>query len=300
MTGRSRGGITVIHGTLDPASDPDGYAWIRRRGPSVLTIGKFDGVHRAHQVLLSRTRAEALRRGMQAGVVTFDVHPQEVLHSADVGYLTTPEERVELFADAGMEFVLLLRATRELFSTEAADFWASLVSGVDCRAIVVGANFRFGRGAGGDVTTLTSGDRTAHVQAIIVDLLADLGHVVSSSRIRQELEAGRVDRAADLLGRPFSVAGLLEDDNGQRWLVKVPSRTALPAPGGYSARVVFTGLDVPVSQPAVVIVRASGHRIAQLHVMPHSGLIWPVLHGQPVRVIFGQRQPKMLSSEHHS
>lgn len=251
-----------------------------------MTIGKFDGVHRAHQLLLSRTRAEALQRGMQAGVVTFDVHPHEVLRSADVGYLTTPEERIRLFADAGMEFVLLLRATRELFATEAAAFWASLVSGVDCRAIVVGANFRFGRGAGGDVTTLTSGDRTAHVQAIILDLLADLGHVVSSSRIREELEAGRVDQAADLLERPFSVVGLLEVENGQRWLVKVPLRTALPAPGGYSVRVEFSGLDVPVSQPAVVIVRASGHGTAQLHLMPHSGLLQSGLNGQPVRVVF--------------
>ena len=130
---------------------------------------------------------------------------------------------------------------------------------------------------------------------IIVDLLADLDHVISSSHIRDELEAGRVDRAADLLGRPFSVAGLLESENGQRWLVKVPSRTALPAPGSYSACVEFSDSDVPVSQPAVVIVRACRHGTAQLHVMPKSGLIQSGINGLPVRVVFEHRQPIVLS-----
>jgi riboflavin kinase/FMN adenylyltransferase len=260
----------------------------------VITGGKFDGVHRAHQWLLSRTVAEARQRGLQAGVVTFDVHPREALHAADFGYLTTTDERIALFAAAGIDFVLLLKATRELFATEAEDFWVSLINLIDFRAVVVGANFRFGRGAAGDVTTLTKAGRTACIDAIILDLFADLGDTISSSRIREELEAGHVDRAADLLGRPISVAGLLKVEDEQQWMVRVPPRVALPAPGAYSGRVDFTDRDVPISQPAVVIVKASGHDTAQLHVMPDSAPIGSVLHDLPVRVIFQHRQPSML------
>lgn len=270
-----------MHGTLDPASDPDGYAQVRQRGASVVAIGKFDGVHRGHCLLLSRTLAEARQRGLQAGVVTFDVHPREVLSGVPWYYLTTPQERTDLFADAGMDFVLLLRSTPELFAVAAEHFAVALARALDCRAVVVGANFRFGRGALGDANTLA---RAAGVHAIALDLLAGSGDAVSSSRIRQELEAGRVDRAAELLGRPISVSGVLEVEALRRWVVKVPPRLALPAPGAYEGRVVFTEPEVSARQPAVVFVPASRYA-TQLRVVPYPGVNEPG-RGRLVRVLF--------------
>ncbi len=223
--------MTVIHGTLDTASDPDGYGLVRGGGPSVVAIGKFDGVHLGHRRLLGRALAEAQQRDVQAGVVTFDTHPLEVLQRVPHSYLSTPADRLKLFADAGMGLVLLLKATRDFFAMDAEAFVSGLIGALQCRAIVVGANFRFGRRATGDTTTLARLSSMYGADVIVLDLLAGLGQPVSSTRIRQELEAGEVELAVRLLGRPISVCGKLRVEAPRRWLVEVQHRLALPAPG---------------------------------------------------------------------
>ena len=185
--------MTVVHGTLDIASDPEGYGLVRGGGPSVVAIGKFDGVHLGHRRLLGRALAEAQRRDVQAGVVTFDAHPREVLQRARHSYLSTPADRLKLFADAGMDFALLLKATRDFFAMDAEAFVSGLIDALQCRAIVVGANFRFGRSAAGDTTTLARLSNMYGAEAIVLDLLTGLGQPVSSTRIRRR--TGRARRS---------------------------------------------------------------------------------------------------------
>ena len=277
--------MTVVHGTLDTTSDPEGYGLVRGRGPSVVAIGKFDGVHLGHRRLLGRALAEAQRRDVQAGVVTFDAHPREVLQRVPHDYLSTPADRLELFADVGMDFALLLKATRDLFAMDAEAFVSGLIDALQCRAIVVGANFRFGRSAAGDTTTLARLSSMHGAEAIVLDLLAGLRQPVSSTRIRQELEAGDVELAAQLLGRPISVCGKLRVEAPRRWLVEVQPRLALPAPGAYIGKVDLVETKGQAGVPAVVFVAASRYG-TRMRVIPHPSANELPRDGSTIRIFF--------------
>jgi riboflavin kinase/FMN adenylyltransferase len=226
--------MTIVHGTLDPASDPLGYARLRRRGPTATAIGKFDGLHRGHQTLLAATIAEARRRGLQAGAVTFDVHPAELLRGQPRQYLTSLDERLDLFAAAGLDFVLVLRGTRDLFATTAERFTAALVTVLSCRAIFVGSNFRFGRGGTADIDTLRTVAQPLGARATALDLLPGFSQPVSSSRIRNAIRHGRIEHATDLLGRPFAIDGVVVTAERGWCTSTIPPNLVRPPAGRYT------------------------------------------------------------------
>jgi riboflavin kinase/FMN adenylyltransferase len=213
-------------------------------GPSVVTVGMFDGVHRGHRALLDRVAAEAAARGLPAGAVTFDRHPLEVLRpDARPPLLTTLDRKVALLGAAGMEFVLVLAFTEELSQVTAEAFAHEvLLDGVGARAIVVGENFRFGHKAAGDPALLAELGRPRGVEVVAVPLHADGGEPVSSTRIRAALAGGDVRAAAALLGRFYAVEGTVVrgDGRGGRELgvptanLAVAGDLALPANGVYA------------------------------------------------------------------
>jgi len=213
-------------------------------GPSVVTVGMFDGVHRGHRALLDRVAAEAAARGLPAGAVTFDRHPLEVLRpDARPPLLTTLDRKIALLGAAGMDFVLVLAFTKELSQVTAEAFAVEvLLDGVGARAIVVGENFRFGNKAAGDPALLAELGRPRGVEVVAVPLHADDGEAVSSTRIRAELARGDVRAAASLLGRAYAVEGVVVpgDGRGGRQLgvptanLDAPGDLALPANGVYA------------------------------------------------------------------
>jgi len=213
-------------------------------GPSVVTVGMFDGVHRGHRALLDRVAAEAAARGLPAGAVTFDRHPLEVLRpDARPPLLTTLDRKLDLLGAAGMDFVLVLAFTEELSQVTAEAFAGEvLLDGVGARAIVVGENFRFGHKAAGDPALLAELGRPRGVEVVAVPLHADGGEAVSSTRIRAELARGDVRAAAASLGRAYAVEGVVVrgDGRGGRELgiptanLEVGGDLALPANGVYA------------------------------------------------------------------
>jgi riboflavin kinase / FMN adenylyltransferase len=213
-------------------------------GPSVVTVGMFDGVHRGHRALLDRVAAEAAARGLPAGAVTFDRHPLEVLRpDARPPLLTTLDRKVALLGAAGMDFVLVLAFTEDLSQVTAEAFaYEVLLDGVGARAIVVGENFRFGHKAAGDPALLAELGRPRGVEVVAVPLHADGGEPVSSTRIRAALAGGDVRAAAALLGRAYAVEGTVVrgDGRGGRELgiptanLAVAGDLALPANGVYA------------------------------------------------------------------
>jgi riboflavin kinase / FMN adenylyltransferase len=213
-------------------------------GPSVVTVGMFDGVHRGHRALLDRVAAEATARGLPAGAVTFDRHPLEVLRpEAKPPLLTTLDRKVALLGAAGMDFVLVLAFTEELSQVTAEAFAAEvLLDGVGARAVVVGENFRFGHKAAGDPALLAELGRPRGVEVVAVPLRADGGEPVSSTRVRAELARGDVRAAAASLGRAHAVEGVVVrgDGRGRRELgiptanLEVAGDLALPANGVYA------------------------------------------------------------------
>ena len=237
--------------------------------------------------MLSRTLAVAQEQGYRSGVVTFDVHPNEVLQRVPQRYLTTLDERIALIAEAGVDLVLLLRGTPELLDMEAADFVAALIKYLNCRAIVVGANFRFGRGGMGDIEALTRLAAPFGTQVIALELLANIGLPVSSSRIREELDSGRVDRAAALLGRPVSVRGQLHRGVHGLWVVSVASNLMLPAPGAYAGQIsmVSAGEESP-SMSILIVVPSSMMGGSWLRVVPSLAGFRSSREGEWIHLMF--------------
>jgi riboflavin kinase / FMN adenylyltransferase len=267
-------------------------------GPSVVTVGMFDGVHRGHRALLDRVAAEAAARGLPAGAVTFDRHPLEVLRpDARPPLLTTLDRKVALLGAAGMDFVLVLAFTEELSQVTAEAFAVEvLMDGVGARAIVVGENFRFGHKAAGDPALLAELGRPRGVDVVAVPLHADGGEPVSSTRVRAELARGDVRAAAASLGRAYAVEGIVVrgDGRGSSQLgiptanLDVAGDLALPANGVYAGHLV----EEPggIRRPAATSVgvnpqfHTSGLRV-ESHVLDFDG----DLLGAPVSVSFEHR-----------
>jgi riboflavin kinase/FMN adenylyltransferase len=174
-------------------------------GPTVVVIGNFDGVHLGHQHVVRRGREIADAQGLTLVAVTFDPHPIAVLRPEHAPQqLTNIDRRCQLLADAGVDDVLVLPFSREVAAWSPDEFIDRvLVSGLHCAAVVVGANFRFGYRAAGEVATLV-----AHGGFEVDGVVLDGGpQVWSSTYVRTCLAAGDVEGAAEALGRPYAVAG---------------------------------------------------------------------------------------------
>lgn len=203
-------------------------------GPSVLTIGVFDGLHRGHRRLIHQARAVADGRGLPLVLVTFDPHPARVLGlGKDTASLSTIQHRAELAAAAGADAVCVLRFTRDLAGLSPDDFARHvLADALGARAVVVGANFTFGAKAAGDVATLRKIGTEMEFTTHAVPLLEAAGSPCSSSYTRRCLRAGNLDAATRALGRPHRVDGHRTGHH-----VALAADTALPPPGRYHATV---------------------------------------------------------------
>jgi riboflavin kinase / FMN adenylyltransferase len=277
--------VNRYHGV---AALPDGM------GPTVVTVGMFDGVHRGHRALLDRVAAEAAARDVPAAAVTFDRHPLAVLRpGGEPPLLTTLDRKVALLGEAGMEIVLVLEFTRELSEVPAEAFATEvLFDALAARAVVVGENFRFGHKAAGDPALLAELARPRGIDVVAVPLRTHHGEVVSSTRIRSELAAGDVAAAAASLGRPYAVEGVvIEGDRRGRPLLGVPTANlqappgiALPADGVYAGR--LSDEADGVARPAAISVGTNPQfgtdRRVEAHVLDFDG----DLYGHRVSVAF--------------
>ena len=267
-------------------------------GPTVVTVGMFDGVHLGHRALLDRVAAEAAARGVPAAAVTFDRHPLAVLRpGSEPPLLTTLDRKVELLGQAGVEVVLVLAFTPELSQVGAEAFAADvLFDGLGARAVVVGENFRFGHKAAGDPDLLVDLGRPRGIEVVAVGLHANGGHVVSSTRVRAELAAGDVAAAAASLGRPHAVEGVVIAGNRRGGPVlgmptanlDLPAGIAIPADGVYAGH--LTDEADPRARPAAVSVGTNPQfgterRRVEAHVLDFDG----DLYGHRVSVGFAHR-----------
>ncbi|MBC7633867.1 bifunctional riboflavin kinase/FAD synthetase [Aeromicrobium sp.] len=185
-----------------------GASTARRREPSAVTVGNFDGVHRGHQHVLARTRA--LAGGLPVIAVTFEPHPLMVIAPDRAPKrLTTTERRVELLRAAGADEVRILAFSAEMAAWTPQEFVDRvLVEQLTSALVAVGDNFRFGAHAGGDTTFLRAAGARA---GFAVDgLHLDGGSQPYSSTLARTLVAeGKLREAAAVLGRPHEVSGVV-------------------------------------------------------------------------------------------
>ena len=185
---------------------------------SSVTIGTFDGVHLGHRSLIARATAHAAELGATAAVITWDRHPSVVLRPERVPpLLTTPERKIELLEESGVDLVAVLSFTKEFSQWPPERFVADvLVTGLGARYVSVGKSWRFGHKAKGNVALLTELGRAHGFEVEEVELAENAGGVVSSSRLRRAVMDGNLSNAAEMLGRPFDVDGTVVhgDDRG--------------------------------------------------------------------------------------
>src|SRR3974390_509643 len=185
-------------------------------GPSALTIGNFDGVHFGHRQILRRVARLAAERGWKASVLTFDPHPTRIVAPERTPrLLTCPDRRAELMAEEGIEQVLILPFTREVAELSPEEFARELVSErLGARAVLVGENFRFGRRQAGNVRLLGELGSGLGFLTEVIPTAKCRGRTVSSSVIRQAIDAGQVALAARLLQHPYGLEGVVVKGHG--------------------------------------------------------------------------------------
>jgi riboflavin kinase / FMN adenylyltransferase len=229
-------------------------------GRSVVTIGSYDGVHRGHQLIIRRavTRARAL--GLPVVVVTFDPHPREVVRpGSHPPLLSAHHRRAELVAALGVDALLILPFTSEFSRLPPSDFVKTvLVDGLHAKYVVEGPNFRFGHKAAGDVEYLSALGLKYDYEVEVVDLFmrgeAGGGVPFSSSLTRRLVTEGDVEGAAEVLGRPHRVEGVVVRGAQRGRQLGYPTanvetlpHTAVPADGVYAGWLHVAGEAMPAA-----------------------------------------------------
>jgi len=179
-------------------------------GPTYVSVGNFDGVHRAHARVLSEIVGRARMNGGRAVAVTFDPHPARILKPGSGLKLLTPTpEKLRWLESTGVDAVLLLPFGRDLSLMTAREFAERILKDkLRAREVHEGFNFRFGHQAAGDMNTLTDLGRELGFEVKQYPEMKLRGETVSSSQIRKLVAAGRVSRARHLLARPFCILGV--------------------------------------------------------------------------------------------
>ncbi len=214
---------------------------------TVVTVGTFDGMHRGHRDVVQRLVDRAAAAGLPSLLLTFDPHPLEVVNPAAAPpLLTSREEKIEILAETGIDYVAVLPFTRQLADYSAEQFVELVLRArFRMRQLLIGYDHGFGRSRAGDVSVLKSlGKRDGFAVEVVQAVEAPDGHSISSTAIRRSVAGGDLDRAADSLGRLYSVGGKVGrgDQRGRRLgfptinLVQ-PPRKLLPPEGVYAARV---------------------------------------------------------------
>lgn len=266
----------------------------------VATIGSFDGVHRGHQAIIAQINERAGHYGLPSVVMMFEPQPREYFSGEQApARLMRLREKVDALLDAGVDRVVCLQFNRAMRSLTAQQFVDDLlIRGLGIKCLVIGDDFHFGCDRKGDFAMLEQVGAAHDFEVVATETLKADRERVSSTRIRAELEAGRFDSAAGLLGRPFRISGKV--CYGQQ----LGSKLGVP-----TANVNLHRYRAPLSGVFAVEVLLNGDRIqgvANVGLRPTVGdLIKPVLevhmldwvgniYGQRIAVEFKQK----LRDEH--
>jgi len=221
----------------------------------VVTIGAFDGIHIGHRRILGEVVLLARGLGVRGAVVTFDPHPMSVIQPGESPcLLTTTGEKAGLIGELGLDELAVMRFSPKLAERTAEWFVKNvLLARLNMRRLVIGYDFRFGRGREGDASYLRSLGEKHGFGVDIVPPVRYLRHPVSSTRVRTALVRGDVKSAARMLGRPYSVAGVVSRGEGRGRKLKYPTanleiedeRKMLPSRGIYAVRVTLGSRPAP-------------------------------------------------------
>lgn len=249
-------------------------------GP-VVAIGNFDGVHLGHRAVLARLFALAEARAAPACVLTFEPAPTAILASErHQPRILTVDERVRRLHEAGVDAVVVEPFTRALADRSAEWFARELLGGaLRAEGVVVGYDFRFGKGRAGDAATLRR--LLPNIPVIEIPACTEANEPVSSSRIRKLVAAGDVASAAALLGRPHALAGTVVHGDQRGRTIGFPTANVqnevelLPAAGVYAVRARVCGAVLPgVANIGVRPTFAGSESRVEVHLFDFAGELY--------------------------
>ncbi len=265
--------------------------------PTLLTIGKFDGFHLGHQLLIRTAVDRAKQCGCHSAVLTFDPHPGVVLRPEHPPrLLTSLQERINLIRTINPHLLIIAPFNEEVMQMSARDYLLKITQAVPLRELWMGGNFALGKDREGDFYRLMEiGEELGYGVGSVAPMLIE-GAPVSSSRVRQLLQDGIVEGIETLLGRPFTLRGrvVLGDQRGRT--IGFPTANlqlddpihAIPANGVYACRARRDG--DPSDIPAVVNIGMrptfnSQHHTIEAHLLDWEG----ILYGDILEVVFLHR-----------
>lgn len=210
---------------------------------SVVTIGVFDGVHKAHRQLIRAAARLASKKSSATGIITFDPDPQHVLAPGRTQALMPAHERLALLRNQGADWIWVIPFSRKVAATRAEDFVKKILyEKLRVSAVIVGGGFLFGKDREGTLKTLRR-----WVKAVAIKPVLSRGKAISASRIRQFIAQGALSQARLLLGRPPALYGRVVTGSGRGRRLGFPTANirlmnqALPPLGVYAVRIRFQG-----------------------------------------------------------
>ena len=223
------------------------HSFLKAEPPSkrfVITIGVFDGVHRAHQRIIKKLVKKAKARRLSSALITFNPHPANALSSSKkVPQLTSLEHRLRLLEGMGVDYVIVLRFSEEFARMSAADFIQKIIGKIPAHEVIVGSNFFFGRKKRGSLKDLKRFSAIYGYKVDSVRTLKSSGRAISSTWIRGLILEGRLKRASKLLSRPVAVLGTVIKGSkrgrilGYRTANIDPHHEAIPPSGVYAVKI---------------------------------------------------------------
>lgn len=175
---------------------------------TALAIGNFDGLHLGHRKILSLVVNEAADKNCLSGVLTFSPHPEKIFGSEKISMIQTLDQRLEGIAGLGVDLILVAPFNSDFARLSGKDFVHKvLVKKLKARSVIVGPDFRFGKGRRGDIPALRKFGKRLWFDVLVVPPVRKKSLVVSSSAIREFLKLGHVGTANQLLGRPYDIEG---------------------------------------------------------------------------------------------
>jgi riboflavin kinase/FMN adenylyltransferase len=243
------------------SAEPVGVGTLPRIGPAVLTMGVFDGLHAGHRAILEAARTTAVERAIQSVALVFDPHPEEVLRPGlVVPYLAPPAANLRRIRQLGVDWALAIRFDATLRSLTAEDFLAAFAPALDLRALVMSPESAFGRNRGGTVARMRELGLVRGFDVLVVEPVLIDGTVVSSSRVREAIEAGDVSTARRL-GSPAYLEGTVVPGDGRGRELGFPTATldfdyvpAMPRSGVYAGLVTHRFGGALAAHPALVSI----------------------------------------------
>ena len=263
----------------------------------VATIGKFDGVHLGHQLILDQLKQKAEQFDLPSLVILVEPHPEEFF-AADVdscpARLTILQEKLELLESFGIDFVFQLKFDRKLSELSAEDYIADiLVEGLGVKSFIVGNDFRFGHQRKGNFALLSEAGKRLGFEVSETAAYERNGHRISSTFIREQLAKADFTLVEQLLGRPYSIKGevvrgkQLGTDLGFPTCNINPQRLRIPLHGVYACEVRLGDQYRPAAvnigyRPTVT---ESGEALLEAHILDFN----EDLYGKTIEVIFRQK-----------